>query len=421
MTLGITTISVLALSVIVVAAIGSLLDTVGLPGNPAVSVGGTFDGTYYMTTGASDNQIDIYLPPAPDAAPGLPPDPATLISSKTVLDAADGVTPVVISALAWDPSRSKLWGAYGDKMWLIAIGDPTVSGNVLATFQFSPSAQAPGEVGPHPSGLPGFYLVDGLAYDGNDDSIWYSPDVHNNVYHFASDGTYVGKVTPKDANGLADGYVSGVAVGSGNTLYIGRNGFAEIRRIDKTTGDFISTFATTAGRVEDLTCDPVTYAPKEAILAKDAYNGLYEAFEVEEGTCPLPDVTPPELECIETVNPHGMKVPPAGSSTLPGPKGGQNEDGFYELLGRDDVDETVEIFVTDTTGAGPFGPFDSGDKVKITEAPGATPSSKKIGSSNGKAGAIAAHITLNSDAIVVAVDAAGNTARTACFVPPKPK
>jgi hypothetical protein len=39
--------------------------------------------------------------------------------------------------------------------------------------------------------------------------------------------------------------------------------------------------------VEDLVCDPVTYAPLEAILAKDAFNGLYEAFEVETGTCPL--------------------------------------------------------------------------------------------------------------------------------------
>ena len=33
--------------------------------------------------------------------------------------------------------------------------------------------------------------------------------------------------------------------------------------------------------------------------------------------------------CTETTNPHGQNVPPAGSTTLPGPNGGQNEDGFY--------------------------------------------------------------------------------------------
>lgn len=82
--------------------------------------------------------------------------------------------------------------------------------------------------------------------------------------------------------------VSGVAIGGGNTLYIARDGAAEIRRVDKTTGAFISSFATTSGRVEALTCDPVTYAPLEAILANDAFQGLYEAFEVETGTCPLP-------------------------------------------------------------------------------------------------------------------------------------
>jgi len=45
---------------------------------------------------------------------------------------------------------------------------------------------------------------------------------------------------------------------------------------------------------------------------------------------------PPRASCIEYVNPHGQTIPPAGSTTLPGPKGGQNEDGFY-LLGATDL------------------------------------------------------------------------------------
>lgn len=136
----------------------------------------------------------------------------------------------------------------------------------------------------------------------------------------------------------------------------------------------------------------------------------------------VPDTTPPEASCVETVNPHGKKIPPAGSTTLPGSKGGKNEDGFYELLAVDNVNETLEIFVTDKYGAGPFGPFAPGDKVKITESPGATPKLKPMGSAKGQAGAISAHIMLNSDAIIYAIDTSGNESdNVSCFVPPPPK
>ena len=135
----------------------------------------------------------------------------------------------------------------------------------------------------------------------------------------------------------------------------------------------------------------------------------------------VPDTTPPELNCIETVNPRGNKIPPAGSTTLPGSKGGINDDGFYELLATDNYNEMLEIWVTDENGADPFGPFVSGDKVKITESKGVTPKSKPIGSTKGKADAISAHIMLNSDAIIYAIDASGNEGMSYCMVPPPPK
>jgi hypothetical protein len=56
-------------------------------------------------------------------------------------------------------------------------------------------------------------------------------------------------------------------------------------------------------------------------------------------------------------------------------------------------------------------------RVKYTEANGATPSVKKIGSSNGQAGAVDFHITDAGDLVVVSVD--GTTAT--CPVPPPPK
>lgn len=255
---------------IVIAAIGDLLGTVNLPGNGNCAVAGTFDGTYYMTmrggfaVGCAGNVLQVFQPPVGGNGS------ATLIANKTILDASNN--PVSISALAWDAGRSKVWGAYAGNIYLIDIGVPTVSGNAVATLQFSP-------------GFGG--LIDGLAYDGSDDTLYYTPDVSCDIHHYAANGTLLNVLTPKNAAGNSDCSVSGVVVGTNNTLYIGRDGAAEIRRIDKTTGNFVSQFATTSGRVEDLTCDPVTYAPNEAILAKDAYNSLYEAFEVEPGTCPL--------------------------------------------------------------------------------------------------------------------------------------
>ena len=279
---GLTMVSRIAL-----AAPGDLLGTVNLPGNGTCNVAGTFDGTYYMAVqgdGCVGTTIGVYQPPAGGNGN------ATLVATKSVVDG--GGNPVNISALSWDAGRGRVWAAYDDVVWLIDVGDPTVGGNALATFQFN-------------CGVGGIHLVDGLAHDAGDDTLYYSPDVDLNVYQFSLGtggnpplGTLMNTVAPKPqptpgVTPTPDGRVSGVAIGAGNSLYIGRNGAAEIRRVDKTTGDFVSTFATTSGRVEDLVCDPVTYAPLEAILANDAYMALYEAFEVETGTCPMAGEEPP--------------------------------------------------------------------------------------------------------------------------------
>jgi hypothetical protein len=268
------------------AAPGDLLATVNLPGNGSCSVNGTFDGTYYITVDCSDDVLQIYTPPPGDGA-------ATQVSTKNVVDA--GGSPVIVGGLAWDPTRNMLWAAYADNVYLIDIGNPTVSGNAVATHQFV-------------AGVGGIDRVDGMAYDSSDDTLYMSPDVNLNVYHLSTTGTLLNTVTPKNAAGQPDGAVSGVVVGSDNTLYIGRSGDEEIRRIDKTTGNFISSFTSTSGRVEDLTCDPVTYAPLEAILSKDAFNALYEAFEVEAGTCPLQGPAPPVPSVVPTMNEWGMVI-----------------------------------------------------------------------------------------------------------------
>ena len=116
--------------------------------------------------------------------------------------------------------------------------------------------------------------------------------------------------------------------------------------------------------------------------------------------------------CQETVNPHGQNVPPAGSTTLPGPNGGINDDGFY-VVGSD---AGTAVILSDTDG-NVFGTFPSGTKVKYTEANGAEPSVKKIGSENGQAGAVDFHITGTGDLVVTSVDGRMAT----CPVPPPPK
>lgn len=135
----------------------------------------------------------------------------------------------------------------------------------------------------------------------------------------------------------------------------------------------------------------------------------------EHKTIHVPDITPPVASCAETVNPAGKKIPPAGT-TLPGLKGGQNPDGFYQLLATDNVDPNPQIFVADSGSAFVAGPFANGDNVKVTQAPGATPNSKPM------AGVIVAHITLKGNALVYAVDASGNQSKPlSCLVPPPPK
>jgi hypothetical protein len=119
--------------------------------------------------------------------------------------------------------------------------------------------------------------------------------------------------------------------------------------------------------------------------------------------------------CTETTNPHGKNVPPAGSTTLPGRKGGQNEDGFYRISS----DTGVAVFVKDLGSGTIFGPFPSGTKIKYTQAPGGTPSSKKIGSTNGQAGAVQVHITGTGDAFVFPTGEPQHG--VSCLVPPPPK
>lgn len=134
------------------------------------------------------------------------------------------------------------------------------------------------------------------------------------------------------------------------------------------------------------------------------------------GTIQVVDTTPPDVACVESTNPGGRR-PHAGALNPFGGQG-QNQDGFYRLEASDVVDADPEVYVVDTGSGHVFGPYESGQKIKYTEDPDATPSEKQMGGPN----ADTIHITGQGDAAVHATDFSGNTADPVdCLVPPDPK
>lgn len=124
---------------------------------------------------------------------------------------------------------------------------------------------------------------------------------------------------------------------------------------------------------------------------------------VQSVTVHVNDVTPPTGGCVLGPNPGGKVVPPA-------------EAGFRTLTATDNVDTAVDIYVKDSGSSAVFGPYPSGTDIKVTQAPGATPSAVP------GEGAVEWHITLNGDPVLDLVDDANNRATVVCPpVPPKKK
>ena len=149
----------------------------------------------------------------------------------------------------------------------------------------------------------------------------------------------------------------------------------------------------------------------DTITANVTLNNPTGATDTEQVTKEWEDTTPPVVACRPTTNPSGNNIPPAGNN----PKSGQNPDGFYVLLATDDVDPNPDITVSDTGSSFVAGPYASGTKIKLTQAPGANPNVKP------GPGEIDWHITLKGDAVVTATDGSGNSASVRCNVPPPPK
>lgn len=129
-------------------------------------------------------------------------------------------------------------------------------------------------------------------------------------------------------------------------------------------------------------------------------------------TVTVNDVEPPVASCEPGTNPSGKNVPNAGNN----PASGQNPDGFYRVLAKDNCDPAPKIYLKDSASSFVAGPFANGNQVKITQAPGITPRRKP------GPGVIVAQLWFKGDALLYAVDADGNvSALHPCRVPPAPK
>jgi Mg-chelatase subunit ChlD len=185
--------------------------------------------------------------------------------------------------------------------------------------------------------------------------------------------------------------VSGVGTGSGAvvTNASGDAQFCYIGPLAPVGDDTITAFAdTNLNGVDDGASEPNDSALKHWI-----------------------DITPPTGSCSQGPNPAGH-TPPAGNN----PHSGQNPDGFYVLNVTDNADPNPQIFIHDSDSAAVFGPFANGTTIKLTQAPGATPSQKP------GTGDVDWKIKLKGDAELFFVDASGNTSGpVTCLVPPPPK
>jgi hypothetical protein len=247
-----------------------------------------------------------------------------LLDKKALTDAATGAG-ISFGAISWDRTRNLIWagtdsgGAYPSnptfcppKVYLI---DPATG---VATFKFDMECVT-------------YCFIDGIAYDGSDNTIWVSDDVADSICHFDTSGTYLGSISPKDASGNPYTTISGHVVGKGNIMYVGLNGAGTIVKVDKTTGNFMSSFATVGGRDEDLECDVINFAPLEVLWSKDAYDNSVYAIEVEEGTCICagePEVIPVHIDIKPTSCPNPFNMGSKG--VLP-----------VAILGTEDFDVTT--------------------------------------------------------------------------------
>lgn len=114
------------------------------------------------------------------------------------------------------------------------------------------------------------------------------------------------------------------------------------------------------------------------------------------------DTTPPVVYCDAGSNPGGKTQEKKEQSS------GSDKEIFVELIGADETDGAVDLYLTDSESGIEFGPFAPGTQVQLVEAKGATPQ-QTPGS-----GTVEYRIRTNGEVMISATDEAGNEGSSVC-------
>jgi hypothetical protein len=205
------------------------------------------------------------------------------LGNVQILDTVSGRS-VAIDEIAFDFTR----GGPGGTLWGAEHGT-----NPVAIWRINPATGAATLAFVSQTISIGTFR-DGLAFDAGadinnpaDDSIFVSGDVSTTIEEYRTDGTFLRSLTPTNAAGGTLGSISGVMVGRGDQLYLGRNGAVQIVRVRKSDGGFIGSFASPGGaRDEGLECDPISFAPRLALWSREFNSpGFMSVIEVEPDSC----------------------------------------------------------------------------------------------------------------------------------------
>ncbi len=187
-----------------------------------------------------------------------------------------------LGALAYDANRNAIWAGWGGlntgQVYLIQLdGSKNVVPPTAVAFNATDATISE--------------IDDGLAYDGQTDSLYISPDGSTVIHHYDTNGNHLIDGPNQNGDFTWAGnscYNSGLAIG-GNLLYEGSDGCSHVWVVDKTNPtSSVFNFSTGDVRDEDLECDTNTFASqgKHVMWSKEAYEPMRaHAFEIDFGSC----------------------------------------------------------------------------------------------------------------------------------------
>jgi len=229
-----------------------------------------------------------------------------------------------IMTLAYDRGRGAFWAMGGDGLSVYLL---STAGVATLVFTIDASTDRPGFVpGPFPTETK-------IAYDGSDDTIWYSPDGNARIYHYRTTADATGSASLVAASPYIDvdaapndmlaecGYSqsSGVAVG-GAHLFISAAGCNYYFEYSK-TGEKIAAYRydTYGGTsTQDIECDDRSYAVP-VLWIRDGYDGHMRAFEQpSSGACAFGGGAP-AVAPTATPTPTAPPTPTSPPSRTPSP------------------------------------------------------------------------------------------------------